>query len=78
MVEKDEFDLNYRNTLNFGHTIGHSIENAFNLREIKHGKAISIGMIIAIDISISLGLIDQKIKNNIIKLYKKLKLPIDF
>ena len=75
VVEKDEFDLNYRNLLNFGHTIGHSIENAFDLREINHGKAISIGMVIAIDISISLGLIDKKIKDNIIRLYEKLKLP---
>ncbi len=75
VVEKDEFDLNYRNLLNFGHTIGHSIENAFDLKEINHGEAISVGMIIAIDISISLGLFDEKIKNNIIELYKKLKLP---
>ena len=75
MVKKDEFDLDYRNMLNFGHTIGHCIENAFNLREINHGMAISIGMIIAIDISISLGLINEDIRSVVLELYKKLKLP---
>ncbi len=75
VVEKDEFDRNYRNLLNFGHTMGHCIENAFNLKEINHGKAISMGMMIAIDISISLGLINKDIKEIVLKLYKKLKLP---
>ncbi len=75
VVEKDEFDLGYRNLLNFGHTIGHCIENAFDLKKINHGKAISIGMIITIDISISLGLLKNEVKNRIIELYKKLKLP---
>jgi len=75
VVKKDEFDLNYRNLLNFGHTIGHCIENAFDLKEINHGEAVSIGMILAVDISISLGLADKKIKDVILGLYRKLKLP---
>jgi 3-dehydroquinate synthase len=75
VVEKDEFDTGYRNLLNFGHTIGHSIENAFNLKDINHGRAVSIGMIIAIDISISLGFLKKEFKDRIIELYKKLKLP---
>jgi len=75
VVAKDEFDLGYRNTLNFGHTIGHCIESAFNLSEINHGMAVSLGMIIAIDISISLGLASEDIKSTVLQLYKKLKLP---
>lgn len=75
VVAKDEFDLNYRNLLNFGHTIGHCIENAFDLKRVSHGEAVSIGMIIAINISISLGLINKKVLNDVLKLYKKLKLP---
>ncbi len=75
VVEKDEFDEGYRNVLNFGHTIGHCIENAFKLREINHGEAISIGMVIAIDISISMGLVKKEVKDEVLELYKKLKLP---
>jgi 3-dehydroquinate synthase len=75
VVRKDEFDTGYRNLLNFGHTIGHCIENAFNLKEISHGSAVSMGMIVAINISISLGLLKEDFKKEIIKLYRKLKLP---
>ena len=75
VVEKDEFDLGYRNLLNFGHTIGHCIENASNLKNINHGQAVGMGMIVAIDISISLGLAKVQLKDNILKLYKRLKLP---
>jgi len=75
VVRKDEFDYGYRNLLNFGHTIGHCIEKAANLKKINHGQAISMGMIIAIDISSKLGLLKREFKNRIIKIYKKLKLP---
>lgn len=75
VVKKDELDTGYRNLLNFGHTIGHCIENAFDLKEISHGKAVSIGMIIAIDISISLGFLKEDFKEKIIELYKRLGLP---
>ncbi len=75
VVKKDEFDLGYRNLLNFGHTIGHCLENAADLKEINHGQAVSMGMIVAINISIKLGFLNSDIKNKIIKLYKKLKLP---
>ena len=75
VVEKDEFDLGYRNLLNFGHTIGHCIENASDLKNINHGQAVGMGMIVAIDISISLGLAKVQLKDNILKLYKRLKLP---
>lgn len=75
VVARDEFDLGYRNLLNFGHTIGHCIENAFDLKAVSHGEAVSMGMVIAINISISLGLIKKEVLDYVIKLYKKLKLP---
>ncbi|MBC7333489.1 MAG: 3-dehydroquinate synthase [Actinobacteria bacterium] len=75
VVEKDEFDLGYRNLLNFGHTIGHCIEKAAKLEEINHGQAVSMGMIVAIDISVELNLVKKDFKDMIIKLYRKLKLP---
>lgn len=75
VVQKDEFDLGYRNLLNFGHTIGHCIEKATKLEYISHGKAVSMGMIVAIDISIELGLGKESLKKLVINIYKKLKLP---
>ncbi len=48
VVQKDEFENGDRRLLNFGHTVGHAIENVYAL---PHGKAISIGMVIACVIS---------------------------
>ncbi|MFM7359020.1 MAG: 3-dehydroquinate synthase [Sediminibacterium sp.] len=41
IVTGDEFEKGDRKLLNFGHTLGHAIENQF---ELSHGHAISIGM----------------------------------
>ncbi len=48
LVQKDEFEKGDRKLLNFGHTIGHAIENQHVLL---HGHAISIGMVYAAKIS---------------------------
>lgn len=41
VVQKDEFEKGDRKLLNFGHTLGHALENQY---ELSHGQAISIGM----------------------------------
>lgn len=41
VVQGDEFEKGNRKLLNFGHTLGHAIENSY---ELSHGQAISIGM----------------------------------
>jgi 3-dehydroquinate synthase len=48
IVQNDEIESNLRRILNFGHTFGHAIELEYNL---PHGKAISLGMIQALEIS---------------------------
>jgi 3-dehydroquinate synthase len=48
VVQKDEFEKGDRRLLNFGHTLGHAIENMY---ELSHGQAISIGMTAACAIS---------------------------
>jgi 3-dehydroquinate synthase len=41
VVVADEFEQGERKLLNYGHTLGHAIENMY---ELSHGQAISIGM----------------------------------
>jgi 3-dehydroquinate synthase len=41
IVQADELETGDRKLLNFGHTLGHAIENQY---ELSHGEAISIGM----------------------------------
>ncbi len=48
VVVSDEFEQGDRKLLNFGHTLGHAIENMY---ELSHGQAISIGMTYAAVIS---------------------------
>ena len=45
VVEKDEFELNIRKALNYGHTIGHALETMSNY-EITHGESVAIGMLL--------------------------------
>jgi len=44
VVEIDEFEKFERMMLNFGHTLGHSIEKLMNFTGISHGQAVAIGM----------------------------------
>lgn len=48
VVISDEFESGERKLLNFGHTIGHAVENLY---KIPHGHAVSIGMGVACKIS---------------------------
>jgi 3-dehydroquinate synthase len=58
VVEKDELDLGLRNILNYGHTVGHAIESASELK-VWHGEAVAIGMVVEARISNRLGILDK-------------------
>lgn len=45
VIEIDQYEKNIRKALNYGHTLGHSLEKISNY-EIPHGIAVSFGMII--------------------------------
>lgn len=48
VVQNDEFEKGERRLLNFGHTLGHALENQY---ELSHGQAVAIGMAYATLIS---------------------------
>jgi 3-dehydroquinate synthase len=48
VVQGDEFESGDRKLLNFGHTLGHAIENQYDLM---HGEAVAIGMSFAARLS---------------------------
>ena len=60
IVSKDEEDNDIRTILNFGHTVGHALELKFGFNSLKHGEAVSLGMISAGYISYKLGKINKK------------------
>ena len=46
ITEHDFYENGDRMLLNFGHTIGHSIEKYYNFKDMTHGEAVGIGMVI--------------------------------
>lgn len=72
VVEKDEFENGDRKLLNFGHTIGHAIENLY---ELPHGHAISIGMVSACFLSEKLNNLDAPGSARVRQLLKQYQLP---
>ena len=73
VVANDEHETGERKLLNFGHTIGHAIENASKL---SHGKAISIGMVAACIISQKINGFSKNETERITALLSQYKLPI--
>ncbi len=57
VVSKDEREKKLRMILNFGHTIGHSIEASLNYKRLKHGEAVMLGMIGESFISLNRGIL---------------------
>ncbi|MBC8213505.1 MAG: 3-dehydroquinate synthase [Candidatus Marinimicrobia bacterium] len=51
IVVADEQESNHRRILNFGHTIGHALENILGYDTLRHGEAVAYGMICAGELS---------------------------
>ncbi len=70
VVQADEFEKGERRLLNFGHTLGHALENQY---ELSHGQAISIGMVYASHVSEQLSGFKQT--GSIVKVLEQYGLP---
>lgn len=75
VVQQDEREQGRRAILNFGHTLGHAIE-LFHQYALRHGEAVSLGMVCATRISQALGGIDQSGADRIEALLVRMGLPI--
>ena len=75
-VALDERDENGRRALlNFGHTVGHAIEQAGDYRELLHGEAVSLGIVAACDISVRKAGLPDAHRAKIIALLEQFDLP---
>ena len=73
-IEKDEIDQGVRNLLNYGHTLGHSLESVSNFK-ISHGIAIVYGMIFANILAKNRNLIKENISDFLNKRIFKALIP---
>jgi len=76
VVGQDETESGLRAILNFGHTIGHAIENSSGYGKFLHGEAIAIGQVAAAKLSQKiLGLPSGDVAR-IEKLFARVGLPV--
>lgn len=75
IVNVDETDRGVRGLLNFGHTIGHSIEKCSNFA-VSHGSAVAIGMVLMSRGAYKSGITKADITDFLVSLLKKYNLPV--
>ena len=76
VVAKDERDGGLRNILNFGHTLGHALENIAGYGTFLHGEAVGIGLAYAARVSARVKGLSSAEVDRILALVTKARLPI--
>jgi len=77
VVAADEKEMNdVRATLNLGHTFGHAIETGAGYGTLLHGEAVSIGTVMAADLSFRMGWIDRDLLDRTRAIMVAARLPV--
>lgn len=74
VVASDPHERGERAHLNFGHTLGHAIERVSDF-SYGHGESVSLGMVAASRLAVSLGMFDESDAARIERLLKRIGLP---
>lgn len=79
IVSRDPYEKGERMKLNLGHTFAHAIEHEARLRgdDITHGEAVSIGIILAAELSEKLGVAQNGLSARLKADFTALGLPVD-
>jgi shikimate kinase/3-dehydroquinate synthase len=64
VIEEDPFESGRRAVLNLGHTTAHALERLSDY-EMRHGEAVSIGMVAAARIAVTIGLAEAALADRI-------------
>jgi len=76
IVASDETEQGIRALLNFGHTFGHALEAETGFSDqLLHGEAVAIGMVLAFEASVRLGLCPKADLERLRAHYRQLQLP---
>lgn len=77
VVGQDETEIGLRAILNFGHTIGHAIENSAGYGKYLHGEAISVGQVAAAWLSCEITGFCAGCAERIVDLFRRAGLPTE-
>jgi 3-dehydroquinate synthetase len=75
IIESDPYEKGFRESLNFGHTIGHGIELVSNFK-VRHGEAVAIGMVAESKLGEMQGIVDEGLSDVISKTLISQNLPV--
>jgi len=78
IVNGDPLERGDRRFMNFGHTLGHALETLGHYKGLKHGQAVSLGMIAALRIAVRRGRIDEDLLNRAFAVLEWCGLPVEF
>jgi 3-dehydroquinate synthase len=75
VVAADEREGGLRAILNFGHTFGHAIEAGLGFGTWLHGEAVGCGMVMAADLSVRMGFLDDAARERLVHVTAAATLP---
>lgn len=76
IIQNDPYEQGIRAALNFGHTIGHALEQLSDF-SLPHGFAVSIGMVVETRLSCSLGCCSSDLLDNLMDVLTRTDLPTE-
>ncbi|MDK9707413.1 MAG: 3-dehydroquinate synthase [Desulforhopalus sp.] len=74
IVEADPFAHGKQSVLNLGHSFAHAIEQV-SRQDIRHGEAVAMGLIAAINLSVRLGYCQLPLQERVEAVFRKIGLP---
>lgn len=77
IVSQDSQDQDMRLHLNLGHTVGHALEALDGFQQLRHGEAVSIGMVVAARLSLARRNISKDVLTRLSRLLTRMGLPTD-
>ncbi len=78
VVDEDEKERGIRAVLNYGHTFAHVIENKTEYKRYLHGEAVAIGMVMANELAVKIGIFSRSDAKKVEDLLRKYQLPTLF
>jgi 3-dehydroquinate synthetase len=76
VVSADEREGGRRMILNYGHTAGHAIESVTGYARVRHGEAISAGMMVAAEIGRRVGVTPAAVGERQARIFERFGLPL--
>jgi len=77
VVCSDERESGLRAILNYGHTIGHAVESVAGYGRMRHGEAISIGMVLAARLAVDLKMFHPDQAGEVEETLRAFALPVE-